>query len=389
MEERYVINNKEKTNKKFMMLSIFGIIFVVMGHCGGINAFFNNVFPYYSFHMALFVFISGYFFKDRKILDFLKNKTKKMILVYLIWNLIYGIIAFTLKKCNLISNTYTREFTLYNIFMAPFYGNSNQFIFNLSGWFVIALYFIQVIYFICNKILKRLSHNNTEIIMFIISVIIAIIELNYIRNIGQKQNIYYILTRISFLMPFYCIGQLYKKIEKYDKLNNIIYFSLIIIIQVVMLQKFKNLTYNLNILLFNHNYVIYLIGSMTGILFWLRISKIIALMFENNKIINYIGNNTFTIMMHHLFVFYLLNTIIYIIHKISGEFEMFDVNKYKTSIWYVYDKTNPAIIMIYVILGIAIPLIFKYYVFDKIYRKINNKLQNMNIKIKKNANIES
>ena len=35
---------KSKTNKKFMLLSVFGIIFVVMGHCNGVKAFLNNVF---------------------------------------------------------------------------------------------------------------------------------------------------------------------------------------------------------------------------------------------------------------------------------------------------------------------------------------------------------
>ena len=248
IREKSVENKGYKTNKKFMILSVLGIIFVVMGHCGGVNAFLNNIFPYYSFHMAFFVFISGYFFKDKKILEFLKNKTKKMIIVYLIWNLIYGIIAFSLKKCNLITDAYTKQLNLYNIFIAPFYGSANQFIFNLSGWFVIALYFIQFVYFMCNKILNKLLHINTEIIMLIISIIIALMETNFIRNVEQIQSIYYILTRVIFLMPFYCMGQIYKRIEKYDNLNNIVYFSIIIIIQVIMLQKFKSLSYNLNTL---------------------------------------------------------------------------------------------------------------------------------------------
>lgn len=374
--------NKIKTNKKFMILSVFGIIFVVMGHCGGVNAFFNNVFQYYSFHMALFAFISGYFFKDKKILEFLKSKTKKMILVYLIWNLIYGIIAFSLKKCNLITDTYTKDFTLYNIFIAPFWGSSIQFIFNLSGWFVIALYFVQLIYFICNKILNNLLHIKTEFVLLIISVILAIVELNFIIDAKQMQSAYYILTRVIFLMPFYCIGQIYKRIEKYDNLNNIVYFSIIIIIQAIMLQKFKDLSYNLNTLKFNHNYIVYLISSITGIAFWLRISQIIKPIVENNKIINYIGNNTFTIMMHHLFVFYSINTIIYIMNKMFGIFGTFNIKEYKSSIWYIFDSTNPAVVMIYVILGIAIPLIVKYYIYDRACMKIGKNLKNKILKEK-------
>lgn len=45
---------------------MFGIIFVVLGHGASINKgmLLGSVFPYYSFHMALFAFVSGYFFKD-------------------------------------------------------------------------------------------------------------------------------------------------------------------------------------------------------------------------------------------------------------------------------------------------------------------------------------
>ena len=59
---------------------MFGIIFVVLGHGASINKgmLLGSVFPYYSFHMALFAFVSGYFFKDIKCIEFLKKKTKKL-----------------------------------------------------------------------------------------------------------------------------------------------------------------------------------------------------------------------------------------------------------------------------------------------------------------------
>lgn len=51
-----------KSNKAFMLLSAFGIIFVLDSHCGAVLGF-ARLFPYDSFFMPMFVFISGYFFK--------------------------------------------------------------------------------------------------------------------------------------------------------------------------------------------------------------------------------------------------------------------------------------------------------------------------------------
>lgn len=367
------INNcmNKKTNKKFMLLSMFGIIFVVMGHCYGFNAFFNNVFPFNSFHMALFAFVSGYFFKDKNIIDFFKNKTKKLILTYIIWNFIYGVIVFILKKVGLIN--FGGDLTLYNIFIAPFWGYSNQFSFNASAWFLITIYFVQVIYFLFNKVIFKLFHLRTEIIMTILSIVLAILTLEVLLD---KQYIAYSLflpTRIAFLMPFYSIGQIYKKIEKYDKLNNIAYFLILLVIQVIMIQKFGNVGYNLNLLTFRHSYIVYLICSMTGILFWLRISDIFKDFIADNKIISYIGNNTFTIMMHHMFIIFTVNTIIYTLNNFIGRFGKFNISNYKNKLFYFYNTSNAPLMLIYVILGISVPILLKYFVYDRMKRKIKSK----------------
>lgn len=48
-----------------MLLSFFGIIMVVLGHTGDPIRLASDIFPYYSFHMALFIFISGYFYNPQ------------------------------------------------------------------------------------------------------------------------------------------------------------------------------------------------------------------------------------------------------------------------------------------------------------------------------------
>lgn len=58
------VNTDGGVNLQFKLLSAIGIIIIVSGHCyhGGMELAYNW-FPPYSYHLALFVFISGYFYK--------------------------------------------------------------------------------------------------------------------------------------------------------------------------------------------------------------------------------------------------------------------------------------------------------------------------------------
>lgn len=61
-----VAQSDSGVNLSFKLLSAIGIIIIVSGHCykGGISLAYDW-FPIYSFNLALFVFISGYFYKDK------------------------------------------------------------------------------------------------------------------------------------------------------------------------------------------------------------------------------------------------------------------------------------------------------------------------------------
>ena len=58
------VNTDGGVNLQFKLLSAIGIIIIVSGHCyhGGMELAYNW-FPPYSYNLALFVFISGYFYK--------------------------------------------------------------------------------------------------------------------------------------------------------------------------------------------------------------------------------------------------------------------------------------------------------------------------------------
>ena len=74
---------EERTeNKTFRCLSAIAIFMIVNGHLGANVFTLKGLFPYYSFHVALFVFISGYFCREKTeegLLGLVKRKFLKLI----------------------------------------------------------------------------------------------------------------------------------------------------------------------------------------------------------------------------------------------------------------------------------------------------------------------
>lgn len=76
----------------FCILSGLAIVMVVAGHLGYNLMTMGNLFPYYSFHVPLFMFISGYFYKDTEEehpLSYAKKKCVWLLVPYLVWNLFF------------------------------------------------------------------------------------------------------------------------------------------------------------------------------------------------------------------------------------------------------------------------------------------------------------
>ncbi len=85
-----------RENREMRVLSAIGIILVVAGHLG-YNLFdIGELFPYYSFHVFIFLFVSGYFYKEESednIGGYLLHKGRTLLLPYFAWNLFYGLLT--------------------------------------------------------------------------------------------------------------------------------------------------------------------------------------------------------------------------------------------------------------------------------------------------------
>ena len=138
----------EHINQKFNILSALGIILVVGGHCG-IN--FIHQFPVYSFHMPLFIFISGYFFHAYDFRTFLTKKVKHLLIPFLLWNAFYGILIQILFNSGFTKIRYTTDLSafLWNSLICAW-----PTAFNGPSWFVIILFWSQLLYWTIHKITR-------------------------------------------------------------------------------------------------------------------------------------------------------------------------------------------------------------------------------------------
>ena len=87
---------------RFRLLYALGMIFIVSGHCsgGGVSLFYDW-FPPYAFHLGLFAFCSGYFYRDENGADlgaYALRKAKTLLLPMYLWNLFYALLLVVLRR---------------------------------------------------------------------------------------------------------------------------------------------------------------------------------------------------------------------------------------------------------------------------------------------------
>lgn len=167
------------------------------------------------------------------------------------------------------------------------------------------------------------------------------------------------------------------KIERKIKINTSLYFLLLIIMQLLVLKFDNNISYVAVFMTFKTKFIITpIITSIIGILFWMKVAEILEPAIGQSKIINYIGNNTYDIMLHHIFWIFALNIIIL---KISEIFNLsgFNVEKFKNNIYYFYTVGVSQAKIIYTIIIIAMPLIIRY-MYENLRMKVKYKRSKLN-----------
>ena len=375
-------------NKNYAMniLMCFGMTFIVCGHvaCGtgisggsaavaagaGINFAFN-IFPPASFHVPLFIFVSGYFYKcahEQKPKEYIKKRLFRLLVPLYLLTFIYAALTAALHKSGFQIG---ENITLYNIFLDPLFGG-HAFRLNMCLWFVAPLFFVQIIDFYIRIIFKVGNSKIKNIIITAIYFVVAFATVCIIlKTHGTSGFVEFssspeiLATRVAFFLPWYALGQLYKTVlEKYDTTQNLLYFAIVIGLQIALLCITKgNVGYVISWCWFYSGRFVPFAATLLGIAFWLRVSKLLAPALANSKTMNYFASNTFSVMAHQFIAFMLVKAIFAAL-ALTGLIHDFDFSAFTSDIWYYYvpscllqsASATSAFCTIYVVAGIAVPL---------------------------------
>lgn len=355
------METKEKEyNMTFGILSGIAIILIVAGHAGCDVLTVGGLFPYYSFHVPLFMFISGYFYRDEseeKPLAYCQKKIRRLLVPYFIWNVVYGIVACLLR---LAGFTMGEGIGIRTLFIEPFV-SGYQFIYNYAAWFVPVLFLIEMMNLFMRLILKKL-HLCHEWLILTGSLIVGMAVV-WLAIGGHVWGLYKMPGRILFLYPCFQMGCFYrKKLERHDTLKNLPYFAIVITLQLLLTLCCNGLAYSsVWCTGFANGPVIPYVTTVSGIAFWLRIARIVAPICEGNKYVRYLCKNTYAVMMHHVMAFMGVKMVIALFAAYTPWCADFDVGQYLSNIDYYYMvRGMEQFRFVYLAAGVALPLVLQY-----------------------------
>jgi len=347
----------KERNQTMSILTGIAIILVVLGHIDWNVLTLFGIFPYYGFHVLIFVFISGYFYKpenENDIPHYVLHKIQTLLIPYFIYNLMYGIISHILAKRGFV---FCNEVTVFNFFVEPFLGG-HQYGLNFPTWFVPALFILEIINVCVRKLLSYIRLKN-DIFFGSVTLIIGIVTV-YLAQTGHVWGYLKTPGRILIMFPAFYMGRIYKEyLEKHDKQPSVIYYPVVGFLQV--------LTYLIAHGSLNFSVVwctsfaslpfVPFLSTALGIALWLRIARDISTS-KLGKALGKVGESSFHIMANHIAIFMIVNVITLFILHLTGNTNLFDMVSFKEDINYVFLLNNVYLWkIVYVIPAIVLPTV--------------------------------
>ena len=372
------ILNRPKVNYRFKIVYAIAMLSVIASHCRGKGSIEFNIqgwFNYGSFHMPLFMFSAGYFFKNKNVNHtclYIYGKFKRLIIPIYLYNIFYGFYNHLLKN---IGFENIRPFSFRIIFIEPSIGKGYRNV--LPSWFCSALFCVQVYNILKRKLTTTIFKKKTHelfylIIDFFISSYSVILSNKGYNNITA----YRIILRFTHLNIYYELGIFYKNdIEAFvENIKSDIYFIIIFTLKLLFhlyYSKEINFYYGAS-QYYNYSPLTVIIISILGISFWIRICRILEPILGTIFYINIIADNTYSIMINHLAAIDIIKMFFAFISKKTHYCKNFDFKRFylfDSSYIYIPNNVRQSGIL-YFISSLYIPIIIQKAI-DNIKKIIN------------------
>lgn len=321
-------------NYTFRALYLMAILFVVDGHIPlGEMMNFGGLFRYYSFHLMLFAFGSGYFFSGSgKVLEGIRRSAVRLLVPLYVFNALYGIFAALLRA--FFGFAIGAPLSAYTLLVAPI-TDGQHFVYNLGSWFIFPLFLIRVIYLLLDRLLRRVRAR--QIVLLVISLIPGSLAVELCRAGGQG-IVPLVLLRTAILMPGYALGVLYRaRLEALDRLPTVPYLAGIAVLRAVLCTRYENLAYLLSdCSYFGCDAFGVYAGGLLAIAFYMRIARLLAPYVKKSRATLFVSRHTFDVMMHHYMGFYVVDGIFLFINAMGWGAADFSVRSLREVGGYVY-----------------------------------------------------
>lgn len=287
-----------------VMLAL-GILFVVLGHSYQPKIF---LLPAYTFQVAVFFFISGYFFRVQE--NWLEKwrwtikKAKRLLIPYFILNLFFGILTAILAGRGIFLG---EGISWFNFFLTPFW-TGHQYFFFLAAWFVPQLFLVHIL---AQWILWRDRCHYGPWFLFAASCLATYFFSFGYHDIPSAGRL--ILGRTMLALLFYLSGHIFSLVEERIRLYLVRpwIFAGLYIIYVSLESFWGGFNYFFAFLQFRNGPAVTILGTLSAVFMIYIISHYLAQSLSAKSFIFTIGQNTFSIMAWHLFVFWVINCVLY------------------------------------------------------------------------------
>ena len=338
-------------------LYLLGIFFIVDGHTTlGRFLELNGLFKYYSFHLLLFAFGSGYFLRDgaqAQPLREIARRAKRLLVPLYLWNLVYGAGAALLRRFG--GFQLGAPLSAYTLLLAPIV-DGEHFVYNLGSWFVFPLFLCQALYLLVRRAARL--WRDEEAITFLVCLVPGAVCVQLLCG-GMSGFLPLFLLRTLILLPGYAGGVLYRRVlEKRDTLPAAPYLLAICALRALLCLRYENLAY----LLSDCSYFVcdalgVYAGGALAIAFWLRVARLIAPAVQRSRLALAVSRHTYDIMMHHYMGFFAVNCIFLLANMLRIGAADFSVLSFRTQENYMYAPGGHAeISFFYVLAGLLLPL---------------------------------
>jgi acyltransferase len=278
--------NLSKSSERLNYIDIakgIAIILVVFGHTYRNDD--SLKIAIYAFHLPLFFFISGFFFKEDKYhtyRDFIKSKFTSLLLPYLTFYILSYVYWLAFERFVRPSDA---EIPFYKPLIGLILGTDYKDLMRPNGalWFLVGLFCTELIFFSIVKEVKKY--------VYIFLIVTTIVVIGFILSEFPNLILPFSIKSAFVALGFYGIGNTFRKTKFLpEKMTNKI---LLMIILFVICYYFSSLNgiIDMDYSKYN-NYFLFLISSVSGLFACLFMSNLI----HTNVTLEYFGRNSLIIM---------------------------------------------------------------------------------------------